>query len=49
MDYCHTSDLISLEQALEKMLGQLSPCSRPNPSPERRRRPHYRRAGDFTD
>ncbi|AEF44651.1 molybdenum cofactor synthesis domain protein [Serratia sp. AS12] len=25
MDHCHTSDLISLEQALEKMLGQLSP------------------------
>ncbi|CAI1541081.1 Molybdopterin molybdenumtransferase [Serratia quinivorans] len=25
MDHCHTSDLISLEQALEKMLSQLSP------------------------
>lgn len=24
MDHCHTSDLISLEQALEKMLGQVS-------------------------
>ncbi|WP_447871043.1 molybdopterin molybdotransferase MoeA [Serratia fonticola] len=25
MDHCHTSDLISLEQALEKMLSQLAP------------------------
>ena len=25
MDHCHTSDLISLEQALEKMLSQISP------------------------
>ncbi|WJD89396.1 molybdopterin molybdotransferase MoeA [Serratia marcescens] len=25
MDHCHTSDLISLEQALEKMLGQIAP------------------------
>lgn len=25
MDHCHTSDLISLEQALEKMLSKLSP------------------------
>ncbi len=25
MDHCHTSDLISLEQALEKMLSQIAP------------------------
>ncbi|WON78106.1 molybdopterin molybdotransferase MoeA [Serratia sp. UGAL515B_01] len=25
MDHCHTSDLISLEQALEKMISQISP------------------------
>lgn len=28
MDHCHTSDLISLEQALEKMLSQITPLQR---------------------